>query len=170
MRSGLFAFLTAGLMLGAMESMAVAQKASAPPVVVPESFKCTRSALAAVPRLIADLKSKDEQVRAQAIATLGSIGKIAKPAAPALVELAVNTRGHAATLQALARIDDDATRAALRRLLAGGFGRCKCGSRFTDVVAAAGEPIVPHLMTLLPEENIAVTVERVLVQIGEPAV
>lgn len=168
--SRLPAFLCAGLMLGAMGSTALAQKAPAPATVVPESFKCTRSAISAVPRLIADLKSNDEQVRAKAIATLGSLGKIAKPAAPALVELAVNTRGHAATLQALARIDDDATRTALRRLLAGGFGRCKCGFRFTDVVAAAGEPIVPHLMILLPEENIAAAVERVLVQIGAPAV
>src|SRR5207248_11531914 len=120
--------------------------------------------------LITDLKSTDEQIRSKAIATLGSLGKIAKPAAPALVELAVNSRGHAATLQALAKIDDEATRSALRRLLAGGFGRCKCGFRFTDVVAAAGEPIVPHLMTLLPEEDISVAVERVLSQIGAPAV
>src|SRR5262245_59949058 len=80
MLSRLFASC-AGLVLG---SMALAQTPPAPPVVVPESFRCPEGAAAAVPRLITDLKSTDEQVRAKAIATLGSLGKIAKPAAPAL--------------------------------------------------------------------------------------
>src|SRR5262245_1997378 len=79
--SRLLAFRSASMVLG---SVALAQTPPAPPVVVPESFRCEQSAAAAVPRLINDLKSKEEQVRAKAIATLGSLGKIAKPAAPAL--------------------------------------------------------------------------------------
>jgi HEAT repeat protein len=159
-------FLCGGLLFGMLASFTSAQT----PTIVPEKFGCTRSALTALPRLIADLKSPDEKVRAQAIATLGSLGPIAIQAAPALVEVAVNTRGHAAALVALTKIDDESTRKALRPLLVGGKGRCRCGNSFNDVVAAAGEPIVPHLIALLAEPTISFNAESVLSQIGMPAV
>ena len=160
-------FLCGGLLVGMLAPLTFAQ---APVVVVePESFKCKKSAIAAVPRLIADLKAPDEKVRAKAVATLGWIGKDAKAAAPALIEHAVNNRGHASTLQALVKIDDEATLTALRRLLPGGFGRCRCGNTFNEVVAQAGVPIVPHLLTLLAEPGVAINTERVLTQIGAPA-
>src|SRR5437762_11578751 len=103
-------FLCGGLLFALLASSATAQT----PEVQPEILRCPVSAL---PRLINDLKSTDEAVRAKAIATLGSFGAVAKPAAPALVEIAVNSRGHAQALRALAKIDDDATRSALRKLL-----------------------------------------------------
>ena len=96
--------LCGGLLFGLLAPLASAQTPD------PESFKCQSSREEALPRLIKDLKGPDEKIRNQAIVTLGSFGKTAKPAAPALVEVAVNTRGHALALQALAKIDDDATR------------------------------------------------------------
>jgi HEAT repeat protein len=158
-------FLFGGLLCGMLAPLASAQA----PVVERESFKCKESGTDAVPRLIEELKSKDEKVRARAVATLAWIGKDAKAAAPALIEYAVNNRGHAATLQALVKIDEAATLTALRRLLVGGIGRCRCGNSFNDVVAQAGEPIVPHLLVLLAEPNFAVNAEQVLTQIGAPA-
>lgn len=142
------------------------------PVVtpIPESFKCQASREAALPRLINELRSSDIKVRDRAIATLGSFGVLAKPALPTLGEIAVNSNGHALALRSLAKIDDEATRVALRKLLVGGRGRCKCGNTFVEVVAAAGEPIVPHLISLIPEAQFTSNALSALVAIGEPAV
>jgi HEAT repeat protein len=159
-------FLCGGLLLASLASTVSAQT----PDVQPEVFTCTRSKFTAVPRLIEELKSQDQKVRDKAIVTLGSFGAIAQPAAPALVEVAVNTPGHALALQALAKIDEQATLTALRRLLVGGRGRCKCGNRFIDVVSSGGEPIVPHLIKLTAEKDHAANAGAVLVQIGAPAV
>jgi HEAT repeat protein len=143
------------------------------PPLTPEKFQSPAEAKSALPRLIANLKSPDDMVRAQAVATLGAMGPAAREAAPTLVEVAVSNRGHAQALQALAKIDDDQTIQALRQLLAGGRGRCKCGISFIDVVAAAGEPIVPHLIsfiTTLPEKQSPENAAAALAAIGEPAV
>lgn len=153
------------LLVGLFVSGASAQN----PVVTPENI-CPKAVNEALPRLIKELKSTDAVIRDRAIVTLGSLGARAKPAAPALIEVAVNTRGHALALQALAKIDDESTRKALRPLLVGGRGRCKCGRGFDEVVVSAGVVIVPHLISLLPEKEIASNVESVLVQMGEPAV
>lgn len=159
--------LCGGLLLVALASFAHPQ---APASVTPELFKNADDARAALPRLMNDLKANDDNVRARAVVTLGAMGPIAKPAAATLVEVAVNNRGHAEALKALAKIDDDAIRAALRRLLVGGTRRCKCGISFSDVVASAGEPMVPHLIFLLDDKNVGTNAELTLVQIGEPAV
>jgi HEAT repeat protein len=159
-------FLCGGLLFGLLASLASGQT----PTVQPEIFTCTRSAISALPRLIGELKSPDAKVRAKAIATLGSLGPIAKSATPALIETAVNTTDHAAALQALVKIDDEATRAALRQLLVGRVGRCRCGKTIDFVVASAGEPVAPQLLVLLPEKERTAEVERVLAQIGAPAV
>ena len=126
MSARIFAFLCVGLFFAAFAPAANAQNAS----YDPETFKGADSAKAALPRLIKDLKSTDESVRGKAIATLGKLGATAKPAAAALADVAVNQRGHALALQALAKIDETETRNALRKLLAGGRGRCKCGNTF----------------------------------------
>jgi HEAT repeat protein len=157
-------FLCGGLLFGLLASFASGQT----PSVQPESFTCTRSALTALPRLIGELKSTDANVRAKAIATLGDLGLIAKPAAAALVEVAVNQADRAA-LQALVKIDDEATRTALRRLLVGAVGKCRVIS-FASVIVSAGEPMVPQLLVLLPEKERSAEIESVLVQIGAPAV
>jgi hypothetical protein len=159
-------FLCGGLLFGLLAPLASAQT----PHVQPECFKCTAGARAALPRLIAELKSTDADERAQAIATLGSLGPIAQPAAAALIETAVNTTDHAPALQALVKIDDEAIRAALRRLLVGQIGRCRCGKTFSFVVAGAGESVVPQLLVLLPEKERTAEIESVLAQIGAPAV
>jgi HEAT repeat protein len=158
--------LCGGLLFGFLASTVSAQT----PDIQPEVFTCNRSKLTALPRLIEELKSQDQKVRDKAIVTLGSFGPIAEPAAPALIEVAVNTRGHALALQALAKIDEQATLTALRRLLVSGRGRCKCGKSFDSVVASAGEPIVPHLIKLTAEKDYAANAGIVLVQIGTRAV
>ncbi len=167
MRARISLFLCGGLLFGLLAPAAFAQ---APDAVVPESFKCADAAKDALPRLIKDLKSNDEKVRLRAVTTLGEMGAAAKPAVPALIEVAVNSRGHAETLKALAKIDDESTRLALRQLLVGGTGKCRCGRTFNSVVASAGEPIVPHLVALLNEKEFALNAELTLVQIGAPAV
>lgn len=162
----IFSFLCGGLLVGLLAPLASGQT----PVVQPKSSQSTAGAEAALPRLIDELKSTDAKVRAQAIAALGAMGATAKPAAPALIETAVNTTDHVAALQALVKIDEEATRAALRRLLVVQSARCRCGTSFGVVVASAGEPIVPTLIAMLPEKERTAQIENVLAQIGAPAV
>jgi hypothetical protein len=174
MLSRLLSYLCVGLLLGALGPVVSAQA----PVKAPETYgiscKCGNGFAEAMPRLIADLKSPDEKVRTNVISILERFApqnpEAAKKAVPTLMEVAVNFRGHAEALRVLAKIDEEHTLKALRQLLAGGEGRCRCGVTFDEVVASVGEPIVPHLIFLLREPNVAANAQATLVRIGEPAV